>query len=72
MGSTPVCAMNLDNAAFCWKPVAILRALLFKNHLKFVQMGGGHLGEPDRGCIVKDGANDPQQSFSRKPPAQNG
>ena len=27
-------------------------------HLKFVQMGGGYLGEPDWGSIVKDGAHD--------------
>ena len=27
------------------------------DHLKFVQMGGGHLGEPDGGSIVKDGAH---------------
>ena len=44
------------------------------DHLKFVQMGGGHLGEPDGGSIIKDGAHDGlilgHQVFGREAPAR--
>ena len=43
------------------------------DHLKLVQMGGGHLGEPDGGGIVKDGMHNGllcgHQCFGCEPPA---
>ena len=45
------------------------------DHLKFVQMGGGYLGEPDGGSIVKDGAHDGlicgHQGFGCEAPARH-
>ena len=44
------------------------------DYLKLFQMGGGHLGDPDGGSIVKDVAHDGlicgHQGFGRKAPAR--
>ena len=44
------------------------------DHFKLVQMGVGHLGEPDGGGVVKDGAHDGlicgHQCFGHEAPAR--
>ena len=47
---------------------------LLLDHLQFVQMGGGHLGEPDRASVVQDVAHYGlvcgHQGFSREAPVR--